>query len=174
MNIFIILFIRIIVFSDNGTASSRSFAPDSSDGNSSCLANQSSHGAPFQLSGFHAQCQNGPPMILDGTSAPLPGTVNQKFQHAVSANPTYKLMPMPSSNQSFVQRQGDPMMPSSPAQSQPESAAAPPAPSPTVHTVDSSNVPGMLIMNVNLLGVYYCNGTIIKRKTDKTWPLHQF
>ena len=137
MNTFIILFIRIIVFSDNVTASCRSFAPDS---NSSCLANKSSRGAPFQLSGFHAQCQNGPPMILDGISA-LAGTVNQKFTHAVSANPTYKFMPL--SNQSCVQRQGDPMMPSSPAQSQPESAAAPPAPSPTVHKVDSSNVPGM-------------------------------
>ena len=79
-------------------------------------------------------------MILDGISA-LAGTVNQKFTHAVSANPTYKFMPL--SNQSCVQRQGDPMMPSSPAQSQPESAAAPPAPSPTVHKVDSSNVPGM-------------------------------
>lgn len=39
---------------DNVTASCRSFAPDS---NSSCLANKSSRGAPFQLSGFHAQCQ---------------------------------------------------------------------------------------------------------------------
>ncbi|CAM0152285.1 unnamed protein product [Urochloa decumbens] len=126
----------------NGTASPRSLAPYSSDSSSSYLANPSNHDAPFQPPGSPVQCQNGPPMSSDGTSAPPPGTVvNQKFAQFVSANPTRF---MPSSNQSFVQRQGDPMKPSSPAQSQPESAAAPPAPSPTVHTVDSSNVPAEL------------------------------
>ncbi|CAL4930937.1 unnamed protein product [Urochloa decumbens] len=126
----------------NGTASPRSLAPYSSDSSSSYLANPSNHDAPFQPPGFPVQCQNGPPMSSDGTSAPPPGTVvNQKFAQFVSANATRF---MPSSNQSFVQRQGDPMKPSSPAQSQPESAAAPPAPSPTVHTVDSSNVPAEL------------------------------
>ncbi|CAN6312709.1 unnamed protein product [Urochloa humidicola] len=113
----------------NGTTSPRCLAPCSSDSSSSYLANQD---APFQPSRSTVQCE-------DGTSAPLPGTViNQKLAHSISANATRF---MPSSNQSFVQRQGDPMKPSIPAQSQSESAAVPPAPSPTVHTVDSSNVP---------------------------------
>ncbi|KAL6648128.1 hypothetical protein ACP70R_012352 [Stipagrostis hirtigluma subsp. patula] len=76
--------------------------------------------------------------------ASLPRTLlNQKFPHGVSTNPTSRFMP--SGNQGFVQRQGvAPVKPSSPTQAQPESAITPPAPPPTVHTVDSSNVPAEL------------------------------
>jgi hypothetical protein len=113
------------------------------------------------MPGPPAPYPSGPPTTYHQAVPPVPSVPgtnpNQLFNPAVPTNPTSRFMP--SNNQGFVQHPGpSPVQPSSPTHVQPpaQPAVAPPAPPPTVQTVDTSNVSGTWIANMNLVDYMIC------------------